>query len=185
MYYSHCKCVTQLRCVCPMSWPSGWRIPLRKPESRRAGSFASNSRKLVAWKHVHSCDLRERYRAPSIFHRAMASRGNERGIAGTGFLVAFGNRNDQHHRWAVTLAHEVTDPLLTCEAVLAETLFISEMHGWSSISLEPGWPSRSHNGCCGLSHIPAQQMGDHTVDSSARPAVSNGTGPGINRPPQS
>jgi predicted nucleic acid-binding protein len=44
-------------------------------------------------------------------------------IADTGFLVAFGNRKDQHHAWAVQLAHQVTDPLLTCEAVLAEASF--------------------------------------------------------------
>jgi uncharacterized protein len=44
-------------------------------------------------------------------------------IADTGFLVAFANRTDQHHRWAVDIAHEVTEPLLTCEAVLAETAF--------------------------------------------------------------
>jgi predicted nucleic acid-binding protein len=44
-------------------------------------------------------------------------------IADTGFLVAFGNRNDQHHDWAVDIARHVGDPLLTCEAVLAETTF--------------------------------------------------------------
>jgi predicted nucleic acid-binding protein len=44
-------------------------------------------------------------------------------IADTGFLVAFGNRNDLHHKWAVRLAREIVDPLLTCEAVLAETAF--------------------------------------------------------------
>jgi predicted nucleic acid-binding protein len=44
-------------------------------------------------------------------------------IADTGFLVAFGNRNDYHHKWAVELAQGVTEPLLTCEAVLAETAF--------------------------------------------------------------
>jgi predicted nucleic acid-binding protein len=44
-------------------------------------------------------------------------------IADTGFLVAFANRTDQHHRWAVELAHKVTEPLLTCEAVIAETAF--------------------------------------------------------------
>ena len=44
-------------------------------------------------------------------------------IADTGFLVAFGNRRDSHHRWAVTLADRVTEPLLTCEAVLAEAGF--------------------------------------------------------------
>jgi predicted nucleic acid-binding protein len=46
-----------------------------------------------------------------------------KGIADTGFLVAFANRNDVHHEWAVGLARRVTEPLLTCEAVLAETAF--------------------------------------------------------------
>jgi uncharacterized protein len=44
-------------------------------------------------------------------------------IADTGFLVAFANRRDSHHQWAVELAERVTEPLLTCEAVLAETAF--------------------------------------------------------------
>jgi uncharacterized protein len=44
-------------------------------------------------------------------------------IADTGFLVAFANRNDRHHDWAIQLAQQVTEPLLTCEAVLAETAF--------------------------------------------------------------
>jgi predicted nucleic acid-binding protein len=46
-----------------------------------------------------------------------------KGIADTGFLVAFGNRKDQHHAWAKALAEEVTTPLLTCDAVLAEAAF--------------------------------------------------------------
>ncbi len=45
------------------------------------------------------------------------------GIADTGFLVAFANRTDRHHDWAVGVAERVTEPLLTCEAVLAETAF--------------------------------------------------------------
>jgi len=44
-------------------------------------------------------------------------------IADTGFLVAFANKTDRHHRWAVGIASQVTEPLLTCEAVLAETAF--------------------------------------------------------------
>jgi predicted nucleic acid-binding protein len=44
-------------------------------------------------------------------------------IADTGFLVAFANGNDAHHDWAVALAQGVTEPLLTCEAVLAESAF--------------------------------------------------------------
>ncbi len=46
-----------------------------------------------------------------------------KGIADTGFLVAFANRNDRYHDWAVSVAGRVTEPLLTCEAVLAETAF--------------------------------------------------------------
>ena len=37
--------------------------------------------------------------------------------------MAFGNRNDFHHAWAVEIAGRITEPLLTCEAVLAETAF--------------------------------------------------------------
>ncbi len=44
-------------------------------------------------------------------------------IADTGLLVAFANRNDRHHDWALTIASQVTEPLLTCEAVLAEAAF--------------------------------------------------------------
>ncbi|MEK7754885.1 MAG: PIN domain-containing protein [Acidobacteriota bacterium] len=44
-------------------------------------------------------------------------------IADTGFLVAFGNRNDRYHAWALGIAERVTEPLLTCDAVLAETAF--------------------------------------------------------------
>jgi predicted nucleic acid-binding protein len=46
-----------------------------------------------------------------------------KGIADTGFIVAFANRDDQYHRWAVELSHQLTEPLLTCEAVLAEAAF--------------------------------------------------------------
>jgi predicted nucleic acid-binding protein len=44
-------------------------------------------------------------------------------IADTGFIVAFGRLNDQHHAWAVNLADSVSEPLLTCEAVLAEAAY--------------------------------------------------------------
>lgn len=46
-----------------------------------------------------------------------------KGIADTGFLVAFANRGDRYHDWAVGVAEQVTEPLLTCEAVLAEAAF--------------------------------------------------------------
>ena len=44
------------------------------------------------------------------------------------FLVAFANRADIHHAWAVELAERVSEPLLTCEAVLAEAAGSSR--GW-------------------------------------------------------
>ncbi|MGB7132587.1 MAG: hypothetical protein WBD59_17375 [Candidatus Sulfotelmatobacter sp.] len=46
-----------------------------------------------------------------------------KGIADTGFVVAAGDRDDRHHDWAVNLARLVTEPLLTCEPVLAEAAF--------------------------------------------------------------
>ncbi len=46
-----------------------------------------------------------------------------RGIAETGVLVAFANCGDAHHRWAVAVAEKLSEPLLTCEAVVAETAF--------------------------------------------------------------
>lgn len=46
-----------------------------------------------------------------------------RAIADTGFIVAFLNRSDRYHDWASEIGRRVSDPLLTCEAVLAETAF--------------------------------------------------------------
>ena len=44
-------------------------------------------------------------------------------IADTGYLVALLRRADEHHGWAKDLAGQFELPLLTCEAVLAETAF--------------------------------------------------------------
>ena len=46
-----------------------------------------------------------------------------KGIADAGFLVAFAARRDRFFPWAHALAERVHEPLLTCEAVLAETAF--------------------------------------------------------------
>jgi predicted nucleic acid-binding protein len=46
-----------------------------------------------------------------------------RAIADTGLIVAFGNRTDRFHSWALDIAKSITEPLLTCEAVLAEAAF--------------------------------------------------------------
>lgn len=46
-----------------------------------------------------------------------------KGIADTGFLVAFVSSNDRYHDWAVSLVEDQTEPLLSCESVLSETAF--------------------------------------------------------------
>ncbi len=46
-----------------------------------------------------------------------------KGIADTGFIVAFRNRTDQFHEWAVDLARNLDEPLLTCESVVSEAAF--------------------------------------------------------------
>ncbi|MFZ1919852.1 MAG: PIN domain-containing protein [Terriglobales bacterium] len=49
-----------------------------------------------------------------------------RAIADTGFVVAFLNRGDRHHGWASEIGRRIADPLLTCEAVLAESAYLVE-----------------------------------------------------------
>ncbi len=44
-------------------------------------------------------------------------------IADTGLLVALARENDQYHEWAAEVAEQISWPVLTCEAVLAETAF--------------------------------------------------------------
>ncbi len=46
-----------------------------------------------------------------------------KGIADTGLIVALLNRDDRHHKWALAIARTVSEPLLTCEAVLSEAGF--------------------------------------------------------------
>ena len=62
-----------------------------------------------------------------------------RAIADTGFVVAFLNRNDRHHEWASELGRGVSDPLLTCEAVLAEAAFQVESAGRVLALLQDGF----------------------------------------------
>jgi predicted nucleic acid-binding protein len=42
----------------------------------------------------------------------------------TGPLVAYLNRSDRHHAWAVECWKALVDPLWTCEAVLSEAIFL-------------------------------------------------------------
>ena len=44
-------------------------------------------------------------------------------LADTGLLVALGRKADRYHEWALEIAEQITWPVLTCEAVLAETAF--------------------------------------------------------------
>jgi predicted nucleic acid-binding protein len=45
-------------------------------------------------------------------------------IVDTGPLVAFFDRADRHHRWAIDRVQELEVPLLVCEPVLAETMYL-------------------------------------------------------------
>ena len=45
-------------------------------------------------------------------------------IADTGFLVAILNARDEHNAWAAGLARQISEPVLTCEAVLTEAAYL-------------------------------------------------------------
>ena len=45
-------------------------------------------------------------------------------LVDTGPIVAFLNRRDRHHGWAVETFSTVRAPLLTCEAVLSEAAYL-------------------------------------------------------------
>lgn len=50
-------------------------------------------------------------------------------IIDTGPLVAYLDRSDRDHAWAKETFMEITRPLLTCEAVIAEALFLLRRGG--------------------------------------------------------
>jgi predicted nucleic acid-binding protein len=45
-------------------------------------------------------------------------------IVDTGPLVAFFDRAEQHHRWVADRIEQIDAPLLVCEPVLAETMYL-------------------------------------------------------------
>ena len=45
-------------------------------------------------------------------------------LADTGLIVAYLNRRDRHHAWAVGALKQLRPPLLTCEAVLSEAVYL-------------------------------------------------------------
>lgn len=55
----------------------------------------------------------------------------------TGPWVALLSRNDTHHRWAVEQFRRLNPPLLSCEAVVAETCFLLARSGFDpSLALQ-------------------------------------------------
>jgi predicted nucleic acid-binding protein len=61
-----------------------------------------------------------------------------KGVADTGLIVAYARQNDKHHAWALDLASNITEPLLTCEAVLAEASFHLESSAYVLSLVEDG-----------------------------------------------
>lgn len=47
----------------------------------------------------------------------------------TGPLVAYLNRHDRHHEWAVESWKALFDPVWTCEAVISEAVFLLQSDG--------------------------------------------------------
>lgn len=55
-------------------------------------------------------------------------------ICDTGPLVAYLNRNDAHHDWAIAIMRQVRPPMLTSEAVLTEAVYFVREDG---MAVEP------------------------------------------------
>ena len=55
-------------------------------------------------------------------------------ICDTGPLLAYLDRNDPHHRWAVSVMKDVRAPMLVCEPVLTEVLYFLRQDG---VAVEP------------------------------------------------
>ena len=50
-------------------------------------------------------------------------------VCDTGPVVAYLNRNDPYHEWAVAVMKQLRPPLLTCEPVLTETAYFLREDG--------------------------------------------------------
>jgi uncharacterized protein len=50
-------------------------------------------------------------------------------ICDTGPLLAYLDRNDPHHNWAIALMKEVRAPMLVCEPVLTEVMYFLREDG--------------------------------------------------------
>jgi len=96
----------------------GGHRPIAEPDRPRRAVQGPRGRQRPG---LHAPGRRGEGPAPLVLAQGLRPLVN--GIADTGFLVAFANRDDEHHGWAVRLADGVGEPLLTCEAVFAETAF--------------------------------------------------------------
>jgi hypothetical protein len=63
-------------------------------------------------------------------------------IVDTGPLVAFFDRAERHYRWVAERVEELEAPLLVCEPVLTETMYLSSSKMVRSV-LRSGWRSMS------------------------------------------
>lgn len=121
-YYTETKCVRRLRSGCQMIWRNGSTTPLHARGFRRAGSYGSSWRRREQWTSRRFFGSQGRFLAPLTCRCAKAFRKSE-GDSRHRISGCLRNRNDVHHAWALHVSRGVTDPLLTCDAVLAETAF--------------------------------------------------------------
>ena len=56
-------------------------------------------------------------------------------IIDTGPLLALLNRNDKHHSWVIAQLKPCTEPMLTCESVLSETVFLLKRQSLSTTAI--------------------------------------------------
>lgn len=87
-------------------------------------------------------------------------------IADTGFLVALARRADKHHAWAAELSEHITEPLLTCDAVLAEVAFHLESTRWVLAMVENELVISAFDSHANTNRLVelADQFADHTPD---------------------
>jgi predicted nucleic acid-binding protein len=89
-----------------------------------------------------------------------------RAIADTGFIVAFLNYDDRYHDWASEIGRAVSDPFLTCEAVLAETAFQVESASRVLALLQDGFLRIAFDLTANIEEVQslAERYRDHTPD---------------------
>lgn len=63
-------------------------------------------------------------------------------VCDTGPIVAYLNRNDPYHEWAIAVMQQARPPLLTCEAVLTEAAYFLRDDG---VDVDPLFRMRERN----------------------------------------